>query len=300
LMGHGLAQVFATSGCEVSIYDHNVGHLAEVPARVRRNLDLFIRPERLSAEGAHAVVQRISLLDSLEAMCRDRQFIIEAICEDLVAKRQAFADMERCVSPETILASNTSALPITDIAEGLRFPARVLGTHFWNPPHIVPCVEVIRGAETAEAVFEATYRLMESVGKEPVRVLKDLPGFLGNRMQHALWREAISLVEKGIASAEDVDRVVKSAFGLRLAFLGPLETADLAGLELTDSIQQDLLPRLDASPTPSPLLKRMIGQGRTGAGSGEGFHPWPEEKLKEVVEKRDRVLLGILDLLHSE
>jgi 3-hydroxybutyryl-CoA dehydrogenase len=141
---------------------------------------------------------------------------------------------------------------------------------------------------------------MLQVGKTPVRVLKDVPGFLGNRMQHALWREAIKLVENGIASAEDVDTVVKSAFGLRLAFLGPLETADLAGLDLTCKIHEDLLPQLDRSTRPSPLLEEKVKRGETGAKSGQGFHPWPPEKLKRLVEQRDSVLLRILKQVNSK
>lgn len=299
LMGHGLAQVFAVNGYPVTVFDHNACHLAQLHERISRNLEFFVRLNRISEEDTQASMDRISIADSLEAMCRNRLVIIEAISENLVDKQQVFADMERYVPPETILASNTSAIRITDIARGLKFPQRVIGTHFWNPPHIIPCVEVIKGAETSDEVFEETFRLMEAAGKVPVKVLKDKPGFLGNRMQHALWREAISLVEQGIASAEDVDKVVKNAFGLRLAYLGPLETADLAGLDLTESIQRDLLPSLEASSTPSPLLKRKIEQGHAGAKSGEGFHPWPETRLNQVIENRDRILLAILDLVRS-
>jgi len=245
-------------------------------------------------------LKRIRLADSMEDMCRDRTFIIEAVSENLAVKRQVFSEMEQIVPPATILASNTSAIQISKIAEGLFHPERVLGTHFWNPPHIVPCVEVIKADQTANDVFEAVYRLMEQVGKTPVRVLKDVPGFLGNRMQHALWREAIKLVENGIASAEDVDKVVKSAFGLRLAFIGPLETADLAGLDLTHQVHADLLQHLDRSTAPSQLLEEKLKQGETGAKSGRGFHHWPPDKLKRVIEQRDSVLLRILQQVNRE
>jgi 3-hydroxybutyryl-CoA dehydrogenase len=299
LMGHGLAQVFAAAGCQVTVFDHNPGTLSSLKNRVRQNLDVFEQEALVSKEAADLCLDRIVLSDSLAAMCRGRNFILEAISENMAAKRLVFSEMESHVPPATILASNTSAIRITEIARGLRYPQRVLGTHFWNPPHIVPCVEVVKAAETSNASFEAAFRLMEKVGKIPVRVLKDIPGFLGNRMQHALWREAFSLVEQGIASAEDVDKVVRNAFGLRLAFLGPLETADLAGLDLTHHIQQDLLPRLEASPTPSALLKEKIDRGRLGAKSGEGFHRWPAEKLKRLIERRDRILLGIANLVRS-
>jgi 3-hydroxybutyryl-CoA dehydrogenase len=300
LMGHGIAQVFAVKGCDVAIYDCDEKTLAASLDRVRSNLDLFMRLGLVKDDEIEPVLKRIRLANSMEEMCRDRTFIIEAVSENLVVKRRVFAEMEQIVPPETILASNTSAIQISKIAEGLLHPERVLGTHFWNPPHIVPCVEVIKADQTANDVCEAVYQLIQQVGKTPVRVLKDVPGFLGNRMQHALWREAIKLVENGIASAEDVDKVVKSAFGLRLAFLGPLETADLAGLDLTHQVHADLLQHLDRSTAPSQLLEEKLKQGETGAKSGRGFYNWPPDKLKRVVAQRDSVLLRILQQVNSE
>ena len=300
LMGHGIAQVFALKGCDVALYDRDAKILAASRERVRRNLEVFVRLGILGREAVEPCLQRIGLAASLANMCRERAFIVEAVSENLALKRRVFAEMEACASPEAILASNTSAIQIGKIAQGLRRPARVLGTHFWNPPHIVPCVEVIKAEQTADDVFEAVYRLMQQVGKTPVRVLKDVPGFLGNRMQHALWREAIKLVENGIASAEDVDTVVKNAFGLRLAFLGPLETADLAGLDLTCEVHADLLPHLDRSTAPSPLLEEKLAQGARGAKSGRGFHEWPPDKLERIVSQRDSVLLRILQQVQSD
>jgi 3-hydroxybutyryl-CoA dehydrogenase len=294
LMGHGLAQVFAVKGCDVAIFDRDAASLAGSPDRIRRNLSVFIDLNLMTADEAEESVDRIRLSECLADMCGDRDMVVEAVSENLDLKRRVFSEMEDHAPPSTILASNTSAIRISRIAEGLRHSERVLGTHFWNPPHIVPCVEVIRAARTSEAVFEAVYALMKQVGKAPVRVQKDVPGFLGNRMQHALWREAVKLVENGIASAADVDNVARNAFGLRLAFLGPLATADLAGLDLTCEIQSDLLPELDDSHKPSALLREKVEQGETGAKSGRGFHDWPPEKLNRLVERRDRVLLNIL------
>jgi len=155
-------------------------------------------------------------------------------------------------------------------------------------------VEVIGGPRTTPEVLDLVWRLLKSVGKEPVWVRKDVPGFLGNRMQHALWREAASLVELGIASPEDVDRVVKFGFGLRLAFLGPLETADLAGLDLTLAVQEDLFPELNNSREPSPLLKEMVARGDVGVKSGRGFHTWSPERVQSIKAARDEVLLKII------
>ncbi len=300
LMGHGLAQVFAVKGCEVAIFDHDEKTLSACLDRVRNNLDVFVRSGLLKDDEIEPCLKRIRLAASMEDMCRDRALIIEAVSENLALKRLVFSEMEQLVPCGTILASNTSAIQISRIAEGLLHPERVLGTHFWNPPHIIPCVEVIKADQTAEDVFENVYHFMRQVGKTPVRVLKDVPGFLGNRMQHALWHEAIKLVENGIASAEDVDTVVKSAFGLRLAFLGPLETADLAGLDLTYQVQANLLQHLDRSTTPSHLLAEKLKQGATGAKNGRGFHDWPPDKRKRVVEQRNSVLLSILSQVNPK
>lgn len=300
LMGHGLAQVFAVKECDVTLYDRDTKALSDSVERIRSNLEVSVSMGLLGPDEVEKSLNRIHLENNLAGMCHGRDFIIEAISENVKVKQQAFLEMENNVSPETILASNTSAIQITGIAENLLHPERVLGTHFWNPPHIVPCVEVIKAEQTSENVFEKAYALMERVGKVPVRVLKDVPGFLGNRMQHALWREAIKLVENGIASAEDVDKVVKSAFGLRLAFLGPLETADLAGLDLTCEIHHDLLPHLDDSKAPSSLLEEKVKKGETGAKSGKGFHDWPAEKLQRLLNRRDKVLLRILQQIDAD
>ena len=186
-------------------------------------------------------------------------------------------------------------MSITEIGAALRHKARFLGTHFWNPPHILPCVEVIKGAATAQEAFDTVYRLMEKVGKVPVRVLKDVPGFLGNRLQHALWREAISLLDNEIATAEDIDKVVKYGFGIRMPFIGPLETADLAGLALTQDIHKYLLPYLESSPKPSPVLDRLVAEGATGVKAGEGFYHWTPEKIQQIIQQRDTVLLRIIN-----
>jgi 3-hydroxybutyryl-CoA dehydrogenase len=172
---------------------------------------------------------------------------------------------------------------------------RFMGTHFWNPPHVLPCVEVIRGDQTEEAPFDTVFALMEKVGKVPVRVLKDVPGFLGNRLQHAMWREAISLCDKNVASAVDIDKVVKYGFGSRMPFIGPLETADLAGLTLTRDVHKYLFPYLESGTQPAQILEKMISEGATGVKAGRGFYDWTPEKIRQVIDQRDTVLLRILN-----
>jgi len=294
LMGHGIAQIFASAGYDVNIYDVDPATLRAAKDRIADNFKVFLELKLAEPEQIDRCLNRIKLCPSIEALGQGPQFIIEAIVEDLKVKRNTYAELERFTAPDTILSSNTSAISITEISEALKIKRRFLGTHFWNPPHVLPCVEVIKGADTDEGVFETVYALMEKVGKVPVRVLKDVPGFLGNRLQHAMWREAISLCEKNIASAEDIDKVVKYGFGARMPFIGPLETADLAGLGLTRDIHSYLFPYLESSQTPSPALEDLVAAGATGVRAGRGFYDWTPEKVQRIIQQRDTVLLRII------
>jgi 3-hydroxybutyryl-CoA dehydrogenase len=217
----------------------------------------------------------------------EADFIVEAVREDLGVKQKLFADIERAAREDAVLASNTSVIPITAIMGKLENRGRALGTHWWNPPYLVPLVEVIATEWTATAVIDFTMKLHADVGKTPVHVKKDVPGFVGNRLQHALWREAISLVENDICDAETVDTVIKAAFGRRLAVLGPLENADLVGTDLTLAIHQTVLPAIDARPGPSPYLEKLVAQGKLGMKKGQGFRTWTPEQQAEL---RARVL----------
>jgi len=294
LMGHGIAQVFAGAGYDVSIFDADKTMLDSAKRRIADNFDTFIKLNLASPEDRQRCLDRITVADSLKTMSEASQVIIEAISEDMGVKKATYAELEQYAQPDTILTSNTSALSITAIGEVLKNKKRFIGTHFWNPPHIIPCVEVIMGAATAEETFETVYILMEKVNKVPVRVLKDIPGFLGNRLQHAMWREAISLLEKNVASAEDIDKVVKYGFGIRMPFIGPLETADLAGLALTYGIQKYLFPYLESSPEPSPALSDLVAAGATGVKTKRGFYEWSPEKIQQLIKQRDTVLLRIV------
>lgn len=299
LMGHGIAQVFASAGYGVKLYDSDSAMLETVKERIASNFKVFIELGMATPEDADNCLDRVGLCSSLEEFCRGLDYIIEAIVEELTAKREIYARVEPLVAPGTLLSSNTSAISITEISRALDHPGRFLGTHFWNPPHVLPCVEVIKGADTDEDSFETVYALMEKAGKVPVRVHKDVPGFIGNRLQHAMWREAISLTEKGVASAEDIDKVVKYGPGLRMPFIGPLETADLAGLGLSLEVQRYLFPYLDTSAEPSPLLTNLVSKGASGVRAGQGFYSWPPEKIRSVIETRDKVLLRILQEIAS-
>ena len=279
LMGHGIAQVFACAGHDVTITDPIADVRARILDRIGANLD--------DLDSDKAALARVAVVETLELCVADAEFVIEAAPEDLALKQQIFERVERAASRTAILASNTSVIPISQIMANVVHKQRALGAHWWNPPYLVPLVEVIRTAQTSDAAIHETMNLLKAVGKAPVEVKKDVAGFVGNRLQHALWREAIALVAEGVCDAKTVDDVVKSSFGARLAVLGPLENADLVGTELTRSIHHYVLPALDRSTTPSPYLDKMIGEGRLGFKSGSGFFNWTAESQAAL---RSRVI----------
>ena len=282
LMGHGIAQVFALAGHPVAIHDPVGTTLASVKTRIEANL-------RDLGDDV-AAVDRVTPVASLAEAVRDADFIVEAALEDLPLKQKLFGEIEAAARADAILASNTSVIPITAIMQGLADRTRALGTHWWNPPYLVPLVEVIGTEWTSDPAIDFAMALHKSVGKTPVHVKKDVPGFVGNRLQHALWREAIALVEQGICDAETVDTVIKAAFGRRLAVLGPLENADLVGTDLTLAIHRTVLPDIESRPGPSPYLERLVADGKLGFKSGEGFRKWTPEQQQELRAKVTRHL----------
>jgi 3-hydroxybutyryl-CoA dehydrogenase len=270
LMGHGIAQVFALAGHEVTITDTVRANLDSVKARILANLKDLDDDQR--------AVERVTPVSELPQAVHDADYVVEAVLEDLPLKQKLFVAIEKHVRPDTILASNTSVIPITRIMEGLARRERALGTHWWNPPYLVPLVEVIETQWTSSQAVDFTMALHAAAGKRPAHVKKDVPGFIGNRLQHALWREAIALVEQGICDAETVDAVIKAAFGRRLAVLGPLENADMVGTDLTLAIHRTVLPDIDSRPHASPYLEKLVKDGKLGFKSGEGFRKWSPDQ----------------------
>jgi 3-hydroxybutyryl-CoA dehydrogenase len=277
LMGHGIAQVFALAGHDVTIYDSVAANLDSAKARILANLKDLGDDQK--------AVECVTPIADLAQAVRDADYVVEAVLEDLPLKQKLFGEIEKHVRPNTILASNTSVIPITSIMEGLEARERALGTHWWNPPYLVPLVEVIETQWTSPQAVDFTMKLHAAAGKKPAHVKKDVPGFIGNRLQHALWREAIALVEQGICDAETVDDVIKAAFGRRLAVLGPLENADMVGTDLTLAIHKTVLPDIDSRPHPSPYLEKLVKGGKLGFKSGEGFRKWSPEQQAALRSK---------------
>lgn len=277
LMGHGIAQVFALAGHDVTITDSGKSSLDSAKARILANLKDLGDDQR--------AVERVTPIADLAAAVRDADYVVEAVLEDLSLKQKLFVEIEKHVRPDAILASNTSVIPITKIMEGLARPERALGTHWWNPPFLVPLVEIIETQWTSPQTVNFTMALHAAAGKNPAHVKKDVPGFIGNRLQHALWREAVALVEQGICDAETVDNVIKAAFGRRLAVLGPLENADMVGTDLTLAIHKTVLPDIDSRRAPSPYLEKLVKEGKLGFKSGEGFRKWMPEQQSQLRSK---------------
>jgi 3-hydroxybutyryl-CoA dehydrogenase len=294
LMGHGIAQIFATYGHLVWVQDTAAEMLPSVKDRVRANLVRMAEYGLVDAKNIPAILERVRVTTDLATACAQADVIIEAISENLALKQQLFAELDRLCPERVILCSNTSVISITQIGEKAARRERILGTHFWNPPYLIPLVEVVRTERTAPACMDAVYDLLLKVGKVPVRVQKDVPGFIANRMQHALWREAFAIIDEGICDAATVDTAVRNSFGFRLPVLGPVVNADLIGLDLTLAIHTYILPYLNTSPTPSATLRAKVERNQLGFKTGGGFLPWTQDSIAAA---RDQLTTYLLEML---
>ena len=271
LMGRGIAGVLAAGGLDVVLCDIQPDVLAQAVPAARA---VAAQAVGTRSAGHGQASGHVSASSELTAAARDADLVVEAVIENLEVKREVFARIA-AAAPGAVLATNTSVLPVTAITERAADPRRVLGTHWWNPPELIPVVEVVPGPRTAQEVTGRVMNLLNHLGKTPVRVNRDVPGFIGNRLQHALWREAIALVADGVCDADTVDLVARNTIGLRLARMGPIENADYVGLDLTLAIHAAVLPALNTDGAPSPLLRALVRRDDLGAKSGQGFLAWP-------------------------
>ena len=294
-MGAAAAVCFKRAGYRVWVWNHRAERLAALRRTVEGLeswMDRHIGPAA-SGDGA------IEPTPDLDVVDRQADLVLDCIVEDIEQKIDLFRRLAGCRDRGAIFTTTTSGLSITEIGRRSGCGPLLAGAHFWNPPHLMPLVEVIRGEDTADRVVDEVCRIVESIGKTPVRVNRDVPGFVGNRLLHALWREAIDLVEKGIASPADIDRVARLTFGLRLPAVGPLENMDLVGLDLIKTIHDYLLASLADNHGPAPCLVDHVAQGRLGIKSGQGFYDWSARSANELIERRNRQIVHQLRFLEQ-
>lgn len=294
-MGNGIAQVCGQGGLTVRLIDPVAAALAKAEDNMVRNIQLLIDNGLLNSS-VEAVMGKVSFSDRLEA-AESADLVIEAIPEKFQLKQQLFQQLEQICSSRAILASNTSGIPITRIANTIGTPERVIGTHFYMPAHLIPLVEVIQTEHTSEPVIEETMNFLTTLGKTPVRVRKDIPGFIGNRLQHALAREAMSLLGQGVASAEDIDAVVKTSLALRLVFTGPVEQRDFNGLDIHLSIAEYLYPDLENTTEPLEILKSKVAANELGIKTGKGFYDWRDKNIPDIQAKKNQELINLLKII---
>ena len=298
IMGHGIAQTMAMAGYDVALNDINKDLLDAGMARVRANLDLFVENGFITEEEADASIARITAEPDMEKAVADVDVVFEAVKEDVEVKRALFSRLDAICPERTILASNTSALLMSDFGSGALRQDRVLIAHWFNPPHIVPTVEVVRGSRTSDEAFNLVYDLLKKARKMPVRINKGIPGHLLNRVQLAMLRECWYLWQAGVASAEDIDLAMKGSLGFRLASIGPLITNDLGGNDTICAIAQYLLPFLSDAHEPPDAYVRMVEEGNYGQKTGKGFYDYTAVQWKEVMAKRDSEFLQRLKTLY--
>ena len=289
LMGSGIAAVFAAAGRTVFLFDKDLKRLDEAAKKI---VEIYeeMRGAGLTSLSQTEILSHIQPVSELADLSAAK-FIIEAVPEVLEIKQSLYRELEGMVEQGVIVASNTSGFMPSRLSEFLAHPDRFIVAHFWNPPHAIPLVEVVPSPRTSPAVVERTMTLLRASRAEPVLVEKEIPGFIGNRLQYAILREALAIVRSGAASPEGVDTVMKASLGRRYATVGPLETADLGGLDTFLTIASHLMPQLAKDEDALELMRTRVEAGKTGLRSGEGFYPWPAERAQEVIKRRNADLL---------
>ena len=298
-MGHGIAQCFAAGGCQVRCYDELPSARNSLIQRIRANLEQMVEAGIHDEESVQEIESRVLLCESEEEALEDTQFVTEAVVEDLGVKQELFSRIEAFVPSDCILASNTSSFPMTQISERIRLPDRAVVTHWFNPPHIVPLVEVVPGENTAQETAQTAVELAERIGKLPILLNRELPGFLVNRIQIAILREVCDLLDKGVASAEDLDRAIRGSVGLRIAAMGPLEVADFAGLDVGASVFQNLAPHICSNTELPASVRTLVEAGHFGAKSGKGFYDYTPDSVTARRRERDRHFLEIAKMFYG-
>jgi len=305
IMGHGIGLTYALGGYKVALNDVSEAILNNAMNHIRNDLKTFAENSVISQDMIEETLSHLTTTTNLEKAVKDADFVTEAVAENTEVKRKIFSNLDVSCPKHTILASNTSSLLLRDFASQCKRKDKILITHWVNPPHIVPVVEVVRGEETSDETMEVIYALLKKVKKVPVKILKETPGFIINRIQMAMLREVWSIWQQGIVSPEDIDLVVKGSLGFRLAAIGPLETCDLGGLDIFYAVASQLLKVISDDHEPPEELKRMVEEaGELGLKTGKGFFDYNigyfAKGQDESVKARDKKFIQLLKLLYSQ
>lgn len=292
LMGNGLALVFAKDR-DTHVILRSRSMKNDPLAGIRANLDMLIERNAMTEEEAGGILSRIVFTTDMEEAVKNADLVVECVLEEMELKQNLFAEIEPLCKETCILATNTSVMSISEIAAKVKNKSRLVGTHFWNPPYLIPLVEVVKGDETSDEVMDITYDYLKKIGKKPVKCMKDVPGFVANRLQHAIWREALSIVEKGIADAATVDEALRYGPGLRWPILGILENADMIGLDLSLNIQRYIVKYLEDSHEPSKLLQELVAKGDLGFKTGKGYQSWTPEQAAASNKRLREYLIDV-------
>ena len=291
LMGHGIAQEFASAGYHVHLHDVTNEQLQTARTQIEKNLNVLAENAIIERESIHATLQRLQTYTELEAVAENADFVVEAVIENLPLKQLVFEKLDAICPPHTILASNTTALMPSQIGVNAKRKDKILNTHYFNPPYLIPLVELIRSSDTSDETVKAVFELLTAIGKTPAIIEKEVPGFVGPRLQAALIREAFAIVEQGIASAETVDLVVRNSFGRRLSVAGPFEVFELAGWDLVLAAFEELYKDLNSSSDINPLLREMVNTGQLGVKSEQGFYNWTDQTIEELRDRMNNALI---------
>jgi len=293
IMGGDIATLFAAHGWIVHVMSPSAKTREALPARVSGGL------AKLGAPASHAAAVRCYA--ELKAIpWPDVAIVIEAATEDLALKQKLFAEVEALAGADIPLTSNTSNFPIGDIAKGLKHPARVAGLHFFMPAHLVPLVEVVSSPLTDAKVAEGLVQLLKDLNKAPIWVKKDVPGFVGNRLQHAMMREALYLIDDGVTDAEGIDTAVRYGFGFRFIACGPMKQKEMSGWDTHDLVASALYPHLHDEKGPPQWLKELVAKGRTGMKVKAGMWDWDDEKIKKEKARIERALQAGFAILRAD
>ena len=292
LMGHGIAQEFALAGYQVQLHSRKRESLDKALENIYSNVERLALLGVLEPGAGEGLADRIQTTTRLEEAAEKADLVIESVYEDLQLKQKIFKELNALCPPQAILASNTSSLMPSAFAAGIQAADRILVAHYVNPPYLVPLVEIVPGQETSPTTVSTLCELLKKIGKHPIVIHKEAPGFIANRLQMALLREALEIVRQDIASPQDVDAVLKTSIGRRWAVAGVFETLELAGWDLVESITSGLLPHLASGPE-APLLREKIARGELGVKSGAGFYQWTPETAAELREKIAHALINI-------